>query len=912
MQAIRDGWSSTNAWAHARANPICHATRVGSSLSAASGISSALAPSSTTASQVTPLRDAQTSRTFETQKHFLATTGILPAYAWAPSGHSSSFQLQPIGESLRSPVNDTPHAATSNAIPHGSAAAPGTSFVRGTPVGSCEWHQGACDAPDSSQSFAASKAPRAQSPQFQSVTGMTRTQLSPTGRQLTHLQTHMGQQPAKKYAWNPAAHRQASANMPIQKDLEQVQLGQCCDRSLERHQNQDQEEHNSILARLARQVQKHRSFAQLPRTGLSGSNSAASLHAPCPPSIFACEPSGSTRNPEACKPETLPWAASSLFRVMKPPLLQGVVSASQPASAMPMAEPGMHVTTPSTPLARIQRNSSCQQVVDRFLFERSQENPAGDNADAMGESGRLRWQSVSAAVFAETADERRPEFGPRRLDSRCSHSEEKKREEHHLKCSESDSQSTAADTSLVAGSGCSSSSSSSSSSCTGTMAMIQSKTSRLTLPSAALRARGSNTKELPVEFRPRPVSPLNSCTFPCPASPLNSCGASPGRSSRTPNARTTPARMARVSSASPVTSHRGMAAAASRRGASGDPRRRSPSVTPAASGWSFCSPATACSSPCQQFTTPGSPLRLRRLSSMPTQGPAEADERPRSASADGRRSRSVIQCAEVENYNRLEDELMGNSITPSLIVAALSKVVPADQAKHPHRAAGGSMLLQQVMGALGCASSTQGTAEEGRAQECEAVQQLFLDSIPEWAIEIESVHQVLQPQLLKRFLERVAADGESIEVTFHGTRSEHIGQILQEGLNPNVCATAAYGRGAYVATHAGIAHQYADPDENGRRHMCVALAAVGSKLVKGKEREQQFAVAADRVVNPTQYCFIEEDRLYVSHLITYRAAAIEFQRTGGGFEDPFHAKLNAALRSADARRRHGRCSTSAL
>lgn len=246
-------------------------------------------------------------------------------------------------------------------------------------------------------------------------------------------------------------------------------------------------------------------------------------------------------------------------------------------------------------------------------------------------------------------------------------------------------------------------------------------------------------------------------------------------------------------------------------------------------------------------------------------------------------------------------------------MAALSKVVPADQAKHPDRAARGSMLLQQVVEALGGTSSAQGTeAEEERAQECEAVRQLFLDSIPEWAIEIQSVHQVLQPQLLKRFLERVASDGASIEVTFHGTRAEHVSQILHEGLNPNVSVTAAYGRGTYVATHAGIAHQYADPDENGRRHMCVALAAVGSKLVKGKEREQQSAVAVDRLVNPTQYCFIEEDRLYVSHLITYRAAAIEFQRTGGGFEDPFHAKLNAALRSADEKRRQGRCSSSAL
>ncbi|CAJ1438720.1 unnamed protein product [Effrenium voratum] len=185
----------------------------------------------------------------------------------------------------------------------------------------------------------------------------------------------------------------------------------------------------------------------------------------------------------------------------------------------------------------------------------------------------------------------------------------------------------------------------------------------------------------------------------------------------------------------------------------------------------------------------------------------------------------------------------------------------------------------------------------GAAVDC-SVQKLFFDSMPD-PVEILSVDQVIQPRLLKRFLARMAEEPASVEVTFHGTRPEFVKQILNDGLDPHLCVTGNYGFGAYVATHAGVAHQYAYPGEDGSRHMCVTLAAVGARLVKGKEREAPSTTAADRLINPTQYCFTHEDQLYVSHLITYRATDIQFCRTGGGFQDPFHTKLRAALRASE-------------
>lgn len=230
-----------------------------------------------------------------------------------------------------------------------------------------------------------------------------------------------------------------------------------------------------------------------------------------------------------------------------------------------------------------------------------------------------------------------------------------------------------------------------------------------------------------------------------------------------------------------------------------------------------------------------------------------------------------------------------------LMKTALSKVAPPDKAMHPQRAAGGNFLLHSVAGALEVLNESN---DSSRA----VIEQLFLDSIPANTVEIESIVQVLHPPMLKRFLAKVAEEQASVEVTFHGTRAEYVEQILREGLNPSMCVTGAYGRGAYVATHAGVAHQYADPDPSGRRHMCAMLVVVGNAVVKGREGESARVTAMDSLVNPTQYCLLEEERLYVSHLICYRVKGGEPQRTGGGFQDPFQAKLSSAVR-ADAQRR---------
>jgi len=231
---------------------------------------------------------------------------------------------------------------------------------------------------------------------------------------------------------------------------------------------------------------------------------------------------------------------------------------------------------------------------------------------------------------------------------------------------------------------------------------------------------------------------------------------------------------------------------------------------------------------------------------------------------------------------------------------AIPMVVPGKQAMHPMRAAAGCEVLHSAPDVLRSGAVPPETNYD-------LICRLFFDSMPEDFITIESIRQVMQPEALRKFLTKVSEERASVETTFHGTRPELADKVVNHGLDTSICQTGAYGRGAYVGTHAGIAHQYADPDANGLRHMCVVLVVLGSQVVKGREGEREKVTATDRLVNPTQYCFVEDSRLLVSHLIVYRVPpGGGRRRIGGGWFDPFEHRLSLAIRRAANRiRKHG-------
>lgn len=185
----------------------------------------------------------------------------------------------------------------------------------------------------------------------------------------------------------------------------------------------------------------------------------------------------------------------------------------------------------------------------------------------------------------------------------------------------------------------------------------------------------------------------------------------------------------------------------------------------------------------------------------------------------------------------------------------------------------------------------------------DGIRERFMESMPMEHVLLGKIECMTRPELFQNFLSRVRMDVNSkdrnkcLVMTFHGTSKENVAQIHETGLRQEASIIGAYGKGAYVGTFAGVAHQYATPTtDRGTHHMFVVLVALGEVAVgKGKKGMETHKTMTDRIDNPTQYCLVDDDRLFVTHLITYRVKPVERKRRGGGFVDPFQAALERAI-----------------
>eukprot|EP00931_Biecheleriopsis_adriatica_P056653 TRINITY_DN33578_c0_g1_i1.p1 TRINITY_DN33578_c0_g1~~TRINITY_DN33578_c0_g1_i1.p1 ORF type:complete len:573 (+),score=106.26 TRINITY_DN33578_c0_g1_i1:68-1786(+) len=198
-----------------------------------------------------------------------------------------------------------------------------------------------------------------------------------------------------------------------------------------------------------------------------------------------------------------------------------------------------------------------------------------------------------------------------------------------------------------------------------------------------------------------------------------------------------------------------------------------------------------------------------------------------------------------------------------LLDDAIKSIVPRDEARHPQRAEAGRQLLlhsQQWMDP----DSKQSVMDE------EIVRQLFFDSMPSAEITIESIDVVCKASMSEQFLKKVAEERSSVEVVFHGTRASNVPSIIDHGLDTSAerCSRGHHGVGSYVAVHAGFAHLYTSASCGGRRFMFCILCDPG-RTAKGKPRARHNFTTVDDGWNPGQYCFVDANRLLVTHLITY-------------------------------------------
>jgi len=223
--------------------------------------------------------------------------------------------------------------------------------------------------------------------------------------------------------------------------------------------------------------------------------------------------------------------------------------------------------------------------------------------------------------------------------------------------------------------------------------------------------------------------------------------------------------------------------------------------------------------------------------------------------------------------------------------------------------AGGSAMLAQAKWtenddefARDPCIGSQGTIAWGSADdihrdevECRTViENLFFDSIPRQHVMILGIENVANPVASKRFLQHIKEENLHVGVTFHGAQPEHVEGIMREGILPEDWQ-------ANIGAHAGLAHLHAEADQRGRRFLCVLLTAISHAA--GDQRQPRSGSpklgevnAMDRLTNQTYYGPVGEDRILVSHIITYGVCGGNRKRLGGGgFDDPFLRRLNSAV-----------------
>jgi len=256
-------------------------------------------------------------------------------------------------------------------------------------------------------------------------------------------------------------------------------------------------------------------------------------------------------------------------------------------------------------------------------------------------------------------------------------------------------------------------------------------------------------------------------------------------------------------------------------------------------------------------------------------------------------ARKSLACVAAETLLEIAGTAMRRSVAAQKF-SRLAGVPDPTLARPPERARGGVKLgdlrgsdPESFLEKRGCQEGDKARIPQDK-EILAVVEQFFFDSMPQEFVKLERIEQVIDPHLLRRFMKSVSQETGSIEATFHGTPVKFAGSIMKDGLLKELETDAAYGRGAYVGAHAGVAHQFADPEKDGRRCMCIVL-------VKFVQESQ--VVAAERLMNPAAYYFVHESRVLVSHLITYRESRGTRKRNPIG-HDPFERKLNEAILKA--------------
>jgi len=156
------------------------------------------------------------------------------------------------------------------------------------------------------------------------------------------------------------------------------------------------------------------------------------------------------------------------------------------------------------------------------------------------------------------------------------------------------------------------------------------------------------------------------------------------------------------------------------------------------------------------------------------------------------------------------------------------------------------------------------------------VEGLFYESVPRENVRhlrTMALHNMHFRELFLRTLHAEGGDDARVQFGWHLAGSLAAAEAIQiQGIrcDDQHCACGRYGRGGYVATSAAKANVYADSEgAGGERHLFLVLALPGDTIVQGRRGERAECTAADLPSHPTEYCFVDQARLYCACRLDY-------------------------------------------
>jgi poly [ADP-ribose] polymerase 7/11/12/13 len=114
----------------------------------------------------------------------------------------------------------------------------------------------------------------------------------------------------------------------------------------------------------------------------------------------------------------------------------------------------------------------------------------------------------------------------------------------------------------------------------------------------------------------------------------------------------------------------------------------------------------------------------------------------------------------------------------------------------------------------------------------QAIQKSYPNSCILWIEEIKNLE--LEVGYAKQKVEIISKRGSCEELElFHGTREQNINIIINEGFDPSLNKTSAYGKGTYFAKNALYSRDYSPPSNEEISYMFLCSVLVGEKNIYG-------------------------------------------------------------------------------